>query len=84
VDKIIGLCLKDEISLTDKYVVTSGRISSEILVKTAKLGIAVLISRSAPTSLSIELAESLGITLVGFARGRGFNVYTHSSRISTK
>ncbi len=81
VDKILGLCLKENVSLVDKLLVTSGRISSEILVKTAKLGIPVLISRSAPTTLSIELAEKLGITLVGFVRGQRFNVYSHSNRI---
>ncbi|MCR3921692.1 MAG: formate dehydrogenase accessory sulfurtransferase FdhD, partial [Firmicutes bacterium] len=67
VDKLIGLCLKEGVNLGDKVLVSSGRISSEILVKTAKLGIPVLISRAAPTTLSIELAETLGITLVGFA-----------------
>jgi FdhD protein len=82
VDKIIGLCLKHKVSLEDKLLVTSGRISSEILVKTAKLGIPILISRAAPTTLSIELAENLGITLVGFARGRRFNVYSHAHRIT--
>jgi FdhD protein len=82
VDKIIGLCLKHRIALADKVLVTSGRISSEILVKTAKLGIPVLISRAASTSLSVELADSLGITLIGFVRGQRFNVYSHANRIS--
>jgi FdhD protein len=81
VDKILGLCLREKAQFSDKILVTSGRISSEILVKTAKLGIPVLVSRSAPTTLSIELAEKLGITLVGFTRGRRFNVYSHSNRI---
>lgn len=81
VDKLVGLCLKHEISLTDKVLVSSGRISSEILVKAAKLGIPILISRAAPTSLSIELAESLGITLIGFVRGRRCNIYTHQERV---
>lgn len=83
VDKIIGLCMKNGITIEDKILVSSGRISSEILVKTAKLGIPVLISRSAPTTLSIELAEKLGITLIGFVRGRRFNVYSHTDRVST-
>ena len=81
VDKLVGLCLKHEISLTDKVLVSSGRISSEILVKAAKLGIPILISRAAPTSLSIELAESLVITLIGFVRGRRCNIYTHQERV---
>ncbi|NLZ92819.1 MAG: formate dehydrogenase accessory sulfurtransferase FdhD [Firmicutes bacterium] len=81
VDKLVGMCLRDKIEITDKVLATSGRISSEILVKTAKLGIPILISRAAPTTLSIELAENLGITLVGFVRGRRFNIYTNQERI---
>lgn len=82
VDKIIGLCLKHELPLENKIMVSSGRVSSEILIKTAKLGIPVLISRAAPTTLSIELANKLGITLIGFVRGRRFNVYSHKDRIA--
>ncbi|NLM52937.1 MAG: formate dehydrogenase accessory sulfurtransferase FdhD [Firmicutes bacterium] len=81
VDKLIGHCLKENIDLNDKVLLTSGRVSSEILIKTAKLGFPVLVSRSAPTELSIELAKSLGITLIGFARGRRFNIYAHKQRI---
>jgi len=81
VDKIVGLCLRDGAELKDKILVTSGRISSEILVKAARLGIPLLVSRSAPTSLSIDLAEKLGITLVGFARSRRFNIYSRQDRI---
>jgi FdhD protein len=82
VDKILGFCLKDGISIGDKILVTSGRISSEILVKVAKLGIPILVSRSAPTTLSIELAEKLGITLIGFVRGRRLNIYSNGQRVS--
>ena len=81
VDKIVGLCLKNGVLLEDKVLVTSGRISSEILVKTAKLGIPILISRAAPTTLSIDLASGLGITMIGFVRGSRFNVYTHTERV---
>jgi len=81
VDKILGLSLKEGVSVNEKILVTSGRISSEILVKAAKLGLPVLISRSAPTTLSVDLAEKLGITLIGFARGRRFNVYSHTYRV---
>ena len=82
VDKIIGLCMRNSVALEDKILVTSGRISSEILIKTAKLGISILISRAAPTTLSVELAEKLGVTMIGFARGRRFNVYSHHQRVS--
>ena len=81
VDKIAGQCLVEGIALEDKVLVTSGRLSSEMLLKAAKLQLPLLISRSAPTSLSIELAEALNITLVGFVRGRRMNIYTHAWRV---
>jgi FdhD protein len=81
VDKILGLCLRDGSAIAEKILVTSGRISSEILVKAAKLGLPVLVSRAAPTTLSVDLAEKLGITLVGFVRGQRLNVYSHTRRV---
>ncbi len=81
VDKILGQALMEDIDLRDKLLVTSGRISSEILLKAGKLGIALIVSRTAPTSLSVELAEQLGITLVGFVRGGRMNIYTHAWRV---
>ncbi len=81
VDKLVGLCLKNNISTHDKILLTSGRVSSEILAKVAKLRIPILVSRAAPTTLSIELAQKLNITLVGFARGSRFNIYSSSERI---
>lgn len=81
VDKILGKCFRENIPLADKSLVTTGRISSEILLKTAKLGIGVLASRSAPTSLAVELAQKLGVTVVGFARGDKMNVYTFPERL---
>lgn len=81
VDKIVGLCLENKISFADKILLSSGRVSSEILIKTAKLGIPVLASRAAPTTLSVDLAENLGITLIGFVRGRRFNIYSHQQRV---
>lgn len=81
IDKIIGECLLDGVSTGDKIIITSGRLSSEILLKVAKLEIQLLISRAAPTTLCVELADNLNITLVGFARGRRFNIYSHGWRI---
>lgn len=75
-DKIIGKSMMDHIPLHDKVVLTTGRISSEILLKVAKTNIPVLISRSAPTNMAIDHARELGIILVGFARGRRMNWYT--------
>ncbi|WP_434659311.1 formate dehydrogenase accessory sulfurtransferase FdhD [Paenibacillus polymyxa] len=80
-DKIYGYCLKHDIILQDKIIVFSGRISSEILLKVAKIGCEVVLSKSAPTELALELAEDLGITTIGFIRSRSLNVYTHTERI---
>lgn len=81
IDKIIGACLLGSVSTDDKIIVTSGRLSSEVLLKAAKLKIQLLVSRSAPTSLSIEIAETLNITLVGFVRGQRMNIYSHAWRV---
>ncbi len=80
-DKIYGYCLEHNITMEDKVVAFSGRISSEILLKVSKLGCAILLSKSAPTALALELAENLGITTVGFIRKDSCNVYTHAHRI---
>ncbi len=80
-DKIYGYCLRRNIPVNDKIIVFSGRISSEILLKVAKIGCGVILSKSAPTALALELAENLGITTVGFVRGQSCNVYTHPQRI---
>jgi len=81
-DKIIGRCFLDDVPVGDKVFITSGRISSEILLKTAKAGIPILVSRSAPTALGIEIAEQVGVTVAGFARGSRLNIYTHPQRIT--
>ena len=75
-DKILGKAFMDNIDLQDKVVLVSGRISSEMLIKVAKRGVPVIISRAAPTSLSIELARELNIMIVGFARGEKMNIYS--------
>jgi FdhD protein len=80
-DKIFGYCLKNQIFVGDKILVFSGRISSEILLKVAKIGCELVLSKSAPTELALQLAEQLGITTVGFIRSHSLNVYTHPERI---
>lgn len=81
IDKIIGEAFMKEISLDDKIIFTSGRISSEILLKSAKAKIPMIVSRSAPTDLAVELARKLGIVLVGFVRGQKFNIYSGQNKI---
>ncbi|MGG0718458.1 formate dehydrogenase accessory sulfurtransferase FdhD [Robertmurraya massiliosenegalensis] len=80
-DKIYGHCLKNDIEIHDKIIAFSGRISSEILVKVAKIGCEIILSKSAPTELALELAEHLGITTIGFIRGESLNIYTCPERI---
>jgi FdhD protein len=80
-DKIYGHCLKHHISMKDKIIVFSGRISSEILSKVSKIGCPIVLSKSAPTELALNLAEELGITAIGFIRSESMNVYTHAERI---
>jgi len=83
IDKIFGQCLLGDIPTDDRMIITSGRISSEILLKVAKRNIPVLISKSAPTDLGVRLANDLGITLIGFVRGSRMNAYTNGWRVVT-
>ncbi|HSR19873.1 MAG TPA: formate dehydrogenase accessory sulfurtransferase FdhD [Anaerolineales bacterium] len=80
-DKIAGQCVLGGLWPTTRIVITTGRISSEMLQKAARLRVPVLISRTSPSSLSIEMAERYGITLIGYARRQGFNVYSHPQRV---
>ncbi len=81
IDKIFGECLLKDIPTNERIVITSGRISSEILLKVAKRNIPILISKSAPTDLGVKLANDLGITLLGFVRGKRLNAYTNDWRV---
>jgi len=81
-DKIAGLCLMTNIWPQKRILITTGRISSEMLQKAAQLAAPILISRTSPSSLSIEMAERYGITLIGYARKHRFNVYSNKQRIT--
>ena len=81
VDMLGGWALLADVVLDRTLLLTTGRISSEILVKALRMGVPVVVSRSAPTALALELARDLGVTIVGYARGAKFNVYTHPERI---
>ena len=81
-DKISGLCLMNGISPETKILITTGRISSEMLQKAARMSSPILISRTSPSSLSIEMAERYGITLIGYARRHRFSVYSNPQRVS--
>jgi FdhD protein len=81
-DKAIGAeVLAGRLPLNDTILMVSGRVSFEIVQKAAVAGIPIICAVSAPSDLAISAAERLGVTLVGFLRGDGFNVYSHDDRI---
>ena len=81
-DKVVGQCLsKSLLPLSEHIVILSGRCSYEMCQKTWLAGIPVIIALGAPTSKAIELAESAGITLIGFTKSDRFNIYCHPERI---
>ena len=81
IDKLFGECILKDIPTEERMVVTSCRISSEVLLKVAKKNIPILISKSAPTNLAVRLADDLGITLIGFVREKRMNIYTNEWRV---
>ncbi len=81
VDKLIGKAFLAGIEMEDKILLSSGRISGEIMTKVVRNRIPVLISRTAPTCMSISYAADNGVTLIGFARGTRMNIYTHPLNI---
>ncbi len=81
VDKVIGYCLLKGIPFTEKIMLVSCRLSSEIISKCSRWGIPILASRAAPTDLAIAIAEQSGITLIGFMRGDSMNIYTNPQRL---
>jgi FdhD protein len=82
-DKLVGnRLLEGELPLHDRIVLVSGRASFELVQKAAVAGVPVLAAVSAPSDLAVEAAERLGVTLVGFLRGDGFNVYTRPDRVA--
>jgi len=81
VDKVIGAYLLRGNDFDDKLLLTSGRLSSEILQKAAACALPVVVSRSAPTDRCVALARERNITLIGFARGRRMNIYSGEDRV---
>lgn len=81
-DKVIGQYLIDGPSEAPALVLTTGRISTEILIKSAKAGVGAVISRSAATDRAVELARKLNMIMIGFSRPNRFNVY-HGGELIT-
>jgi len=81
IDRIFGESILKDMSTEDCMVITSGRITAEMLVKIARKGIPVFISRSAPATLGISLAKEMGMTVIGFVRGQRMNIYSNGWRV---
>jgi FdhD protein len=75
VDKIKGEALQRGIPTADRILLSTGRISSEMLLKAARMGVPVVVSRTSPTEMAVGLAEQLGITVVGYVRPDSLNLY---------
>jgi FdhD protein len=83
VDKVLGAELRSgRLPLSDRILFVSGRTSFEIIQKAVVAGVAVVAAVSAPSSLAIELAREANLTLLGFVRGPGFNIYAAPARVS--
>lgn len=81
IDKLLGACLRRGIDPSGLILLVTGRLSSEMLQKTARMGCPIVASRNSPTSLSVKMAEAWKITLIGYVRGTGMRVYTHPQRV---
>ena len=76
VDKIKGEALLRGIPTSDRILLSTGRISSEMLLKACRMGVPLVASRTSPTEMAVALAEQLGVTVVGYLRPDGLNLYT--------
>ena len=81
VDKVAGKALQAGIDMRDGLLLTSGRISSEMLGKARRMGTPIVASRTSPTSISLRLAQAWNICLVGYVRHGSLRVYTHPQRL---
>ncbi len=82
IDKVMGKCRLNKYDTSESVLFVSGRLSSEMVTKAVMHKIPVVVSRTAPTFLGVQTAHKHGITLIGFARGKKMNIYTHRGRIN--
>ena len=80
-DKIMGECLMRKLPTRDCLLLTTGRVSSEMLLKAAKMKVPIVVSRGSPTERAISLGNNLGITVIGYARGNRLSVFSGKERI---
>ncbi|OQX18710.1 MAG: formate dehydrogenase family accessory protein FdhD [Candidatus Altiarchaeales archaeon A3] len=80
-DKIFGYGIINNINFANSILFTSGRLPADIVAKISRVGIPVAVTRTAVTYSAIKVAENTNVTLIGFARGSRFNIYTHPERI---
>jgi FdhD protein len=83
IDKVIGFGIQSNVNFSNSILVSSGRQPADIVLKAARIGIPIIISKAAPIRSGIIAAEKTGITLVCFARTHRMNVYTHHRRLIT-
>jgi FdhD protein len=81
-DKTIGKALINDVDLGTMMLFTTGRVSSDILIKAGRAGLPIVVSHSAPTDFAVDTAKKLNITLVGFVRGSRMNIYCGRERIT--
>lgn len=81
IDKLWGRCLAEGIATQDRILLSTGRISSEMLGKAARMRVPIVASRTSPTTLALALAEAWNVTLVGYVRRESLNVYTRQERV---
>ncbi|PLY02561.1 MAG: formate dehydrogenase family accessory protein FdhD [Desulfuromonas sp.] len=82
IDRLAGAALRQRIDVSGKLLLTSGRISSEMVAKAIRLGVKVLASRTSPTDLAVELCCDHGVGLAGYVRGGSMEVYTHPEQFT--
>jgi len=80
-DRVAGQAMYLGLDLQDKMLVTSGRVSTEMVAKAARLGVGLIGSRTSPTDKAVALCEQAGITLVGYVRGKNMDIYTHHQQL---
>lgn len=80
-DKLIGAAALENINFKESFIVYSGRMPADMMIKVSRVGIPIVASNAAPTLSGYEIAQEANITMLGFVRDERYNIYTHSERI---